>query len=343
VTSVPRKPVTIRDVATASEMSLPAVSQILNNKGAYRPETRERVITAAAKLGYRPNAYAQAMTKGRFRAVALLVPTEKSLGLVSSPLLLAAEEQLARHGHHLMVARLPDDQLSSEGQVPRILSSLMVDGLLIAYNAKIPARMIELMRHIPSVWIHSQQPDSAVYPDDAGAAREATLGLAALGHRRIAYACFTIFRGENPWHYSGNARREGYLAAMAEAGLAPQLWMPETRVLASERLAFARQCVADPDRPTAVVCSTPETANPLAMAAAQAGLTLPGALALVTFSQGPTSETGLAIATMLLPGEAMGTCAVDMLMAKLEGGKTPSQSMKLVLAPGETWTAPAAR
>ena len=58
---------TFQDITRLSGLSQPTVSQILNNKGQlYRPETRQRVLAAAHKLGYRPNSAARSLVSGRF-------------------------------------------------------------------------------------------------------------------------------------------------------------------------------------------------------------------------------------------------------------------------------------
>lgn len=60
--------VTLSDVASATGMSLPATSQILNGKGSYGSEPISRVLAAARDLGYQPNVYAQAVARRSFGA-----------------------------------------------------------------------------------------------------------------------------------------------------------------------------------------------------------------------------------------------------------------------------------
>ena len=47
-------PATIRDVASELGMSVATVSRALSQPELLRPETRERVLSVVAKLGYRP-------------------------------------------------------------------------------------------------------------------------------------------------------------------------------------------------------------------------------------------------------------------------------------------------
>ena len=55
------KRVTIIDVAKEAGVSRQTVSRAVNNRGEIRAETRERVLEAVKRLGYRPNRVARGM------------------------------------------------------------------------------------------------------------------------------------------------------------------------------------------------------------------------------------------------------------------------------------------
>src|SRR6185295_16580276 len=184
-------PVTIKEIAERSGLSVPTVSQVLNNKGhRYRSETCKRVLKAVRELGYRPNSSARAIRMGRFNCVALLLSTERHKSFLPNELLRGIHDGVAEHDYHMSLTVLPDDKLTSQGFVPKILRQWMADGLLINYHVDVPQRMIELIHEhgIPSVWINTKQKSDCAFPDDLGASREATEKLLALGHRRIFYA-----------------------------------------------------------------------------------------------------------------------------------------------------------
>ena len=65
---------TLLDVANAAGVSLATASRTLNGSTrTVNSDYRDRVLTAAAQLGYTPNLSAQAVAKGSTRTVALLV------------------------------------------------------------------------------------------------------------------------------------------------------------------------------------------------------------------------------------------------------------------------------
>ncbi len=60
-------PITAKEIGRRLGLSQPTVSRILSGASRYRvsPETRRRVLDAAAQMGYRPNALARSLRRGR--------------------------------------------------------------------------------------------------------------------------------------------------------------------------------------------------------------------------------------------------------------------------------------
>ncbi|GAA4666347.1 LacI family DNA-binding transcriptional regulator [Frondihabitans cladoniiphilus] len=64
--STPVRP-TVFDVAAAAGVSAQTVSRVVNEREHVRPEVRRSVLAAIARLGYEPNAAAQALAARRHR------------------------------------------------------------------------------------------------------------------------------------------------------------------------------------------------------------------------------------------------------------------------------------
>ncbi len=310
-----RSPVTIKEIAQRTGLSMPTVCHVLGSRGhKYRPETRERVLEAARELGYRLHSSARAMRTGRYGAVALLLSTVGSRSTLPGSQLDAIHDALAEQDLHLTLTKVPDEKLTSEGFVPKILRQSMVDGLLLNYFADIPQRMVDLIhRHdIPSVWINSKQESDCVYPDDRDVGRRATEHLLRLGHRHIAYVDHPISH-----HYSAVDRRQGYQDAMKQAGLSPRLLpleRPESTTPAAREAGWLKM----PERPTAVIAYAPPVAQALVYAALAQGLRVPEDLSVVSFSYEPVHFITVSIATWIVPSHDMGRTAVQMLVSKME-------------------------
>ena len=300
---------TLKDIAVAAGVDAMTVSRGLRGEGRMAPATRKRVLETARRLGYKPNAAARAVVRGRFDAVALVLGSfEESHSILPMGLLHGISDALAEDGSRLIVSRIGDDKLTDPAFVPDILTDLCSDGLLINYNTHIPPRMAELVEQhrIPSVWINSKYAANCVYPDDTGAAREATERLIGRGHRRILYLNLS-----GAAHYSAADREAGYKTAMKAADLAP--WVaggfsaePVDLIETIEGLLAGR------DLPTAVLCySGKETA-----AARRALITLgdaEGTCVVTGFHDMPITTLDGAFPTVLLPEAEMGRRAVAML------------------------------
>ncbi|MEX2380885.1 MAG: LacI family DNA-binding transcriptional regulator [Opitutales bacterium] len=176
-------------------------------------------------INLNPNIAARSMVLGYSDTVGLLLSKERYRSLLPEDLLNGIEEKLTELRLRLTVHRIPDDQLKDPQIVRHLCRALMVDGLLININSAIPEEMALHFKkyHIPGIWLNSRQSKDAVHPDDEPASRDATRHLLKLGHRRIAFVEDDQVTPETPMHYSLADRRQGYLAAMAKAGLPPRL------------------------------------------------------------------------------------------------------------------------
>jgi LacI family transcriptional regulator len=331
-----RKDATAKHIAERTGLSLPTVWQVLGDKGhRYSASTRERVLTAAREMGYRPNASAKAISTGRFGAAALLLSTDSGNSYLPESLLGGIHDALAARNLHMTLAKAPDDALTRTGFVPKILREWMVDGLLINNYGAMPAPFLcALRKHgLPSVWINAKHDADCVHPEDVTVGRIATEYLLALGHSRIAYVSHTTD------HYSDADRETGYRAAMAGAGLTPRKIICDlnnhrvaSRPALPDWIASSDCWLKGQDRPTALIVYAEYIAVPVLHAAALVGLRIPDDLSIVVVAPNPVNDTAFPLTTVLLPEYAIGGAAVEMLLAKIEEPAVPLP--RRALAPG---------
>ena len=212
--------VTSQDVADLAGVSRTTVSFVLNNihRFSIRPETAEKVRSAARELGYYPNASAKALASNQTKSIGLIL-TRSPEYIASDPFLpqiLSGTLDVAKqHSLSLLVEWVePGEQLETYLQLTRahhidgmILMTPRTDdtGIEALQEADIP---VVVMGYIPGSTLHS------VDVDNLGAAQKAVEYLISLGHRQIA--CIT--NAAIPYT-SAAQRLSGYRQALEAAGI----------------------------------------------------------------------------------------------------------------------------
>jgi LacI family transcriptional regulator len=213
-----RRP-TSADVATEAGVSRTTVSFVLNARTDVKipDETRQRVLSAAERLGYHPHAPARQLAGGRSHIIALV--------LRQTPEQIAGDAVLAETLRGLAgAARAGDFRVLVEPLAPNdpdgyasLLRAQHADGLVISGPRVDDPSLQALIEESFPIVIQGAFPGVAVPSvdvDNVAGARGAVEHLLSLGHRRIA--CIT----NAPLVYTAARERlEGYRQAMAEAGL----------------------------------------------------------------------------------------------------------------------------
>lgn len=198
--------VTIRDVAAHAGVSVTTVSHALNDKGAVRAETRQRIVDSAATLGYRPNSMARGLRTSRMRVISLIMRPLDWLGEYQplgvdyfTRLVGAAAVSALDEGYTLLLVRDP-----TIAGTPDIAYS--VDGCIIA-DPERNDPVIDAMqdRGIPIVSIGQDvdRPEFVDWVGDQGDEQVNTMldRLYAGGARKIGVLAGTQ---TNAWNYNSN-------------------------------------------------------------------------------------------------------------------------------------------
>src|ERR1700759_1790628 len=121
--------VVMADVARLASVSQQTVSRVLNDSPHVRPATRERVLDAIGKPGYRPNRLARALVTGRSRTLGVLSFDTTLYGPAST--LYAIERAAHEAGYFVSIAslRAPDAPSLRLG-IERLLEQ-GVEGVLV--------------------------------------------------------------------------------------------------------------------------------------------------------------------------------------------------------------------
>ena len=271
--------VTAKDIGNALGLSQPTVSRILAGAAGHRvaDETRTRVVEAAAKMGYRPNAVARSLRRRRTNIVGFytgygyLDARNAFLAAVIGGL------QQAANGRRMDVLLHSVFRGSSTDDIYAELMDGRVDGLFLHTHAGDPlAERLAQSDALPIVAIADALPGIAsVVCDDEAGSRALVAHLWERGHRRIGYVYPRIR------FVSVERRMSAFLAEMRARGAehnAPTfaINIEVTRPALEQIRAMARP-------PTAVCCWNDLAAFDLIRECEMAGLRVPGALAVAGF------------------------------------------------------------
>ncbi|MEU2549121.1 LacI family DNA-binding transcriptional regulator [Streptomyces roseolus] len=217
---VPRRQLTLDEVAELAGVSRSVASRVLNNAPHVSRAKREAVERAVLQLGYVPNPTARALATRQTGAAALIVSGE-SPSIFADPffaqVIVGATGALEEADLHLMLCLAASDR--GRRRVERLLRSKGADGvMLMALREDDPLARMAQEAEMPVVFGGRPvglNPRWYVDVDNVGGAREATEHLIALGRTRVATICGRLDTEV------GRARYRGYRDAMLAAGLEP--------------------------------------------------------------------------------------------------------------------------
>ncbi len=296
------------------------VSRVLNGHPSVRPETRERVVAAIERLGYRRNDLARSLKSGRSMTLGVVIAGSELFELPR--ILLGVEEAARQAGYWVTMSSWQGgdaDQLTAT--VDR-LTSQATEGVAIIADRPVAASALERMvTRVPMTVVMSgdlANPSiGSVELDQELGARLATRHLLQLGHRDIVHLTGRLTA------FDARARVEGWRAEMREAGVAsPELLEGDFTADSGYRLG---QQVADRKRrPTAVFAGNDQMAMGVLAAFAEAGVTVPGDVSLVGFDDIKGSEYLVpSLTTVRQDFVALGRTCIEVLVGAIGGGTRP--------------------
>jgi LacI family repressor for deo operon, udp, cdd, tsx, nupC, and nupG len=312
-------PATIRDVANELGMSVATVSRALSQPELLRPQTRDRVLSVVAKLGYRPNVLARSLRRGRTHAIVLVVPKLSPFFL---EIYAGAEEAAQTAGLSVLLGNSDGEVERVEAYFDQVISG-RADGIILLTGA-LPSAYADGRRAIPPLVTvlerirgHKDSDDVPVIRIDhrAGSA-EITTHLIDLGHHRIAHIAGTR-RAASSEH-----RINGYKDALAAAGIPfdSDLVVPGDFSMQSGAEAMERLLALD-DPPTGVFAGNDEMAFGAVKTARAHGLTVPDDLSMVGFDDQTTAAFyNPPLTTIHTPCREIGRQATQQLMELIAGG-----------------------
>lgn len=302
--------VTGKDIARELGISQPTVSRILSGRGDDRIslETRERVLEAAARLDYQPNALARSLRHGKtdvvgFYSVYDYDARNDFLGALIGSL------QRACNAHHLDLLLYSTFSERSRDEIASKLRDGRIDGLFLhaAPTDPLAATLARASLHVVALTDQLPGMPSVSFDNQAGM-RDLVAHLSARGYEKF------VFVAPDVELESVERRRRAFEAETARRGLEARV----LRVYYEESAPVVEEISSWRGQKLAVCCWNDHTAYNLLEASAQSGWQVPRDCAITGFDGFVSNKFPCRqLATMGGDWNELAAAALDVMTAQI--------------------------
>ena len=299
---------TLEDVAARTGLSRSLVSLVMRGaRTGATAETRERVLKAAAEIGYRPDARARLLASGRSRLIGVVFGMTGRFHLEFLDGLYVAAKKA---DYQLILSALTPRR--DDGEAVETLLDFRCDAAIILAPDRAVAGLAGRLPVVTVGW-HVKNPavDVVRTSDDEGM-RQAVDHLVGLGHRRILH----VDGGLGP---VSTSRRRGYRAAMRRHGLEQEIRVVRGGITQEDGSSAARYLIAASTRPTAVIAYNDDVAAGIVETLGGAGVSVPRAMSVVGWDDSSLARLPhVDLTTVRQDADEMTRLAVERSVARIE-------------------------
>jgi LacI family transcriptional regulator len=312
---------TINDVATKAGVSTATVSRALNGKSTVDPNLVNRVLDAAAELGYQPNGPARNLRRQETAVLALIISDVENPFFTS---IARGVEDVAHTVGYSVVLCNSDEDPDKERKYIDVAIQERVAGVVLSTTGA--ATNVDLLtaRGTPLVAVDRPLPDAeadVVLVDTRHAAREATTHLVTQGYEHVG--CITGPAGIR----TADDRLAGYRDAIRAAKRrysAKLVRRTEYREDGAREAAI--ELLTSEDKPDALLVANSTMAIGVLAALAELGLRLGRDVGVVAFDDAPWAPlVNPPLSVVSQPAYEIGTVAAQLLLARIsDSTRTPT-------------------
>lgn len=274
---------TIKEVAKVAGVSYTTVSHVLNQTRPVSDSARERVIAAVAALGYVPSALARSLKSKTTGTIGLIIPNNTNPYF--SEVARGIEDSCYAAGYSVILCNSDDDPAKQRDYLNMLLTK-RCDGLIVATLGRADGEILRKMK-IPAVLLDRARKELAddlaidlIAVDNVAGGALAAQHLLALGRTRIA--CIG-----GPAEIAISRER---IAGLRQTLIEAHADLPDALCVYGDFTSaggYAAACtlldLAPALRPDAIFCCNDLMAIGALRAAAERGIAVPQALAIVGF------------------------------------------------------------
>lgn len=304
----------MKSVADRAGVSIATVSYVINGTRPVSVEKRRRVLQAIKETGYIPNASAQGLRSKRTQTIGL------ALSDITNPFypdLARGCQQAAEDLGNTVVIYNTDGQATGLREIANHLRSGRIDGLIVASATSEDRQTIErLLDEGHHVVLAHRSLSNMKISSVVAANREGS--LLAMGHLLDAGNRSILYLDGFPDSEVSDERRDGYLQALAIAGLEPWIIDTQGEVDRSYESLIRVLNATNECQPDAVFASSDLLALSAIDAIKDSNLQIASDIAVVGYDDiFISSSSSISLTTVAVDRRAIGRIATELLVEQI--------------------------
>jgi DNA-binding LacI/PurR family transcriptional regulator len=313
---------TLHDLAKELNLSIATISRALSRPEDVAPLTRQRVLAAVHRHGYTPNGTTRSLRTQQTRTIGVVVSDIRNAFFAA--VVKAIEDEARANGYTVLICNADEDSAKEEAALQLLLDRKVSGVINCSTGANLD--LLRTFQKSGAVLVDFDRESGlknvdTVVVDNRRGAELATQHLVDLGHRDIATVA-------GPQHLSNaRGRLTGFQDTLRKHNIQVKKsfiqygnFRQESGYQAAQKLHLLRQ------PPTALFVANVEMAAGVIAFVRDKGVTIPQEISIVSFDDSFWARyMDPPLTVVAQPVETMGKCTMELLLARLRGGK-PAQT-----------------
>lgn len=303
---------TIKDIAKKANVSIATVSRVINDRGGYSEETKQKILAITHKLGYSQNKSAVSLVSKKSDLLGIIMPQYATI--FYGDIISGIEDEAYQRGYNVILTHAGVDGSRMKESIT-LMKERNVDGFII-FSVDLSADEINLIKHhnIPCVLLSADTVSGDIpfiKVNDEEAIADTTSYLIKHGSQKLALI------GVNPEdRIAGKARIKGFKKSVVHHQLTcsdKDIYFGDYGFDSGKKnMEGIIQAGLGYD---GIVCASDETALGVMSACSEAGIKIPNELSVIGYDNSLAARMSTpALTTVSQPFHEMGSEAINMLI-----------------------------